>query len=38
MEKSIYGGIALEPYEMRTVEALLGKVTASEQKAQKGSP
>lgn len=35
MEKSIYGGIALEPYEMRTVEALLGKVTASEQKRRK---
>ena len=28
LEKALYGGITLEPYEMRTVQALLDKVQA----------
>lgn len=29
MEKSVYGGMELEPHEMRTVQALLDKITAA---------
>lgn len=29
MEKSVYGGMELEPYELRAIESLLGKIAAA---------